>query len=173
MMPDYRPDHRRYIYLYCTSQAQRNKLENLAEKAGTSLSKFLLNIIEEAISEQARAPPRVKVSESLKALEMEVEQLREESRLNSMLLKKYETENRRLRDAANFSNESFEGERRLDAEILAVIRRAPTHDYRLLDVLGTGPQDTEQIKAVHKQLEVLELHGLIRKEKQGWRWLGK
>ena len=167
----YKPDPERYIYLYCSSQEQKKKLEEIARKADAPLSKYLLNIIEEAIS-QHQAKPRVKLSEKMKLMEEELQRLKEEAKTNEKLLQKYEAENRRLREAAKFTDD-FEGGRRLDAELIATLQRGPAHDYRLLEILGIDPQDTTQVAAIQKQLQVLEMHGLLSKGPRGWQWLKK
>jgi predicted transcriptional regulator len=171
-MEGYRPEYNRYVYIYCSSVDQKKKFQELAGKTGTPLSKFLLTVIEEAISQQARAAPRERASESMRALEEELQKLREESRLNEKLLKKYEAENRRLREVAKFGDD-FEGERRLDAELITTLQRGPAHDYRLLEILGIEPGDTVQAAAVQKQLQILEMHGLISKGPRGWTWSKK
>lgn len=168
-MPGYRPEYNRYVYIYCSSADQKKKFQELADKTGAPLSKFLLNVIEEAISQQARMAPRERVSESMRALEDELQKLQEESRLNEKLLKKYEAENRRLREAAKFTDD-FEGERQLDAELITTLQRGPAHDYRLLEVLGIDPSDSVQVAAIQKQLQVLEMHGLLSKGPRGWHW---
>jgi hypothetical protein len=169
-MEGYRPEYDRYVYLYCSSPEQKKKFQELADKAGTPLSKFLLNVIEEAISQQAR--PRVKLSQNTKAMEEELARLREEGKTNELLLRRYEAENRRLREAAKFTDD-FEGERRLDLELIAMLHGGPAHDYRLLEILGIDPSDTIQVAAVQKQLQVLEKHGLIGKGPRGWQWRKK
>ena len=167
----YKPDPERYIYLYCSSQEQKKKLEEMARKADAPLSKYLLNIIEEAIS-QHQAKPRVKLSEKMKLMEEELQRLKEEAKTNEKLLQKYEAENHRLREAAKFTDD-FEGGRRLDAELIATLQRGPAHDYRLLEILGIDPQDTAQVAAIQKQLQVLEMHGLLSKGPRGWQWRKK
>jgi hypothetical protein len=171
LMPGSRPDHGRYIYLYCSSQDQKKKFQELADQADTPLSKFLLNIIEEGVS-QHQARPRIKITESMKGMEEELARLREEAKTNEKLLKRYEAENRRLREAAKFADD-FDGERRLDQELIATLQRGPAHDYRLLEILGIDPRDSVQVAAVQKQLQVLEFHGLISKGARGWQWQKK
>ena len=167
----YKPDPERYIYLYCSSQEQKKKLEDMARKADAPLSKYLLNIIEEAIS-QHQAKPRVKLSQNMKATEEELARFREEAKTNESLLRRYEAENRRLREAAKFTDD-FQGERRLDVELITTLQRGPAHDYRFLEVLGIEQGDSVQVVAVQKQLQILEMHGLIKKGPRGWQWTKK
>jgi len=171
-MAGFRPDGSRYIYLYCSSPEQKKKFQELATNAGAPLSKFLLNVIEEAISQETRVGPRERVSENTRALEDELQKLREESKTSEILLRRYEAENRRLREAAKFTDE-FEGERQLDLELIATLQRGPAHDYRLLEILGINPSDSIQVAAVQKQLQILEMHGLISKGPRGWQWTKK
>jgi DNA-directed RNA polymerase subunit F len=108
----------------------------------------------------------------MKELREENHELREQLRIQSLLVNKFEQEVRQLRQVA-FLDEQFEGERNIDSTIMAVLRRGPTHDYKLLEILDVDPKDADQVRAVYKQLEILELHGLITKDRRGWRWLGK
>ena len=170
-MPGSLPDHSRYIYLYCSSQEQKKRFQELADQAKAPLSKFLLNVIEEAIS-QHQARPRVKISEDMRALEEELARLREEAKVNEKLLAKYEAENRRLREASKWTD-GFHGDREMDKELVEVLQRGPAHDYKLLEILGIDPRDSSQVAAVQKQLQVLELHGFISKGTRGWQWLRK
>jgi len=143
----------------------------LAEKAGVTLSKYLIGVIDEALVERSESP-RTRISESMLALKEENHKLKEENRIMGLLVEKYENETRH-REQATFLDEGFQGERQISSEIVAVLRRGATHDYQLLEALGIGVQDTDNIRAVHKQLEVLELHGMITKDRKGWKWIRK
>jgi hypothetical protein len=169
-MPD--PKYKgRCIQLVTPSLDQAKRYEKLAEKAGTPLSKYLLSIIEEALADRSESP-HAKISESMRAIAEENRKLKEDNRILSLLVEKYEKESKQ-REQAAFLDDGFQGERQISFEIAAVLRRGATHDYQLLEALGIGPEDKELIRAVHKQLEVLELHGLITKEKGGWKWIRK
>jgi len=161
----------RSIQLITPTLGQAQKYQKLADDAGVPLSKFLISVIEDALIDKATIP-KAKLSQGMKELREENHELRERLRIQSLLVSKFEQEVRQLRQAA-FLDEQFDGERAIDSTILAVLRRGPIHDYRLLEVLGIDPKDTNQVRAVHKQLEVMELHGEITKDRQGWRWLGK
>ena len=40
----------------------------------------------------------------------------------------------------------------------------------ILTKLNIDPSDTELVKAVNKQLEILETYGLVEYAGRGWRW---
>jgi hypothetical protein len=143
----------------------------MAEKAGVPLSKFLLSVIEDGLAEkQSIQVPRL--SKESKELIEENHKLREELRIQNLLIQKYQHEITKFQQAS-FLEEDFEGERILDARIIETLTRGPIHDFRLLEVLGIEQGDKEGIQAVQKQLEVLEMYGLIKKGGRGWQWLKK
>jgi hypothetical protein len=166
--PQYRG---RTIQLVCPSLQQAKKYQIMAERAGVPLSKFLLSVIEDGLAEKMSIP-RARLSQESKELLEENQKLREELRVANLLVSKYEKELRKVQQAA-FLDESFGGERVLDARIIETLLRGPFHDYRLLEILGIGQDDKAQIQAVQRQLEVLELHGLIKKTIKGWQWIKK
>jgi len=165
-MPSPRYKGRR-VELICPSVGQLKKYQELAEKAGVPLSKFLLNVIEQGLDE--RKDPRAKLGESMRDLKEENHELREQLRIQSLLAEKFEKEVRKLQQTV-FLDDSFQGERAIDQRIVAVLKRGRIHDYRLLEVLDVDPKDLDEVRAVHRQLEVLELQGFITKDANGWRW---
>jgi hypothetical protein len=170
-MPD--PRYKgRCIQLITPNIKQAEKYQKLAEKAGVPCSKYLLSIIEHALAENKSATPKAKLSEGMKELREENHKLREDLRLMTLMAQRAKEEVQQVRQAA-FLDDRFQGERQISGEILAVLRRGSTHDYQLLEALDINPQDSVMVRTVHKQLEVLELRGLISKDRRGWRWKGK
>lgn len=166
-MPD--PRYKgRVIQLVTQSTSQTRKYEKLADKAGVPLSKYLLSVIENALDEK----PKTRISDSMRAMAEKNRTLEEENRILTLLVEKYEKESKQ-REQATFLDENFRGERNISSEIVAVLRRGAIHDYQLLEALNVGPQDVDLMRAVRKQLETLELHGIITKEKRGWKWVRK
>lgn len=161
----------RIIQLVCPSLQHAQKYQALAEKAGAPLSKFLLSVIEDSLAEKALIP-KARLSQDSRELLEENHKLHEDIRVMNLLLEKYERELRKVQQAA-FLDENFEGERILDARIIEALTRGPLHDFRLLEVLSIGQDEKGQIQAVQRQLEVLEMHGFIKKGNLGWQWIKK
>jgi len=78
-----------------------------------------------------------------------------------------EAELRKLRGSA-FLQQSWDAD--IDSDLLRILRDGPIHDHRLLAALGIEPQDTEAVRAVSKQLQILEAMGFISRTTQGWKW---
>ncbi|MDD1751572.1 MAG: hypothetical protein LUQ38_00580 [Methanotrichaceae archaeon] len=87
------PDQERYVYLYCQSREQKKRYERLAEEQCTSLSKFLLNKIEEALNPKPAIDPK-----NFIALEEENKELLEQLRIQKILAAKFEQDLRKVEE---------------------------------------------------------------------------
>jgi hypothetical protein len=155
----------RTIQLITHSDSQKSKLEKLAHKNGSPLSKYLLNLIESAAADEERP---IRLEDSSKLLE-EIDILKEDLRIKSLLLERYESDMRR-HQSASFIEPGFRGIRHIDVKLICAIKAGPIGDYKLLDLLQIDRNDTDMIQAVSRQLEALESYGLIGKGEGGWRW---
>lgn len=165
--------HERYknrrIEIYTFSEKEHQKYVDLAEKAGVPLAKFLHSLIDEALADEGESP-RIALNQELKTLRDENRELQEKDRIKGLLIEKQEQELRQLRAIA-WQEPDVDAD--LDPDLLKALKGAkkPLHDYRLLEILGTDLADREAVRAITRQLEVLERAGLIRKGGNGWRWI--
>lgn len=167
-----KPDRSRYIWLYLPSKADKDRWKALAEKAQTPLSAFCISIIEERLAEEDEFKPRRKVLKEMEAIKAENKSLREDIRLKSIVLDRYEGELKRYRSQP-FLEEDYRGMRPYSEELVKLLKASGSIDsYRLLEELGVDPRESELVKAVSKQLEELERYKLIKSEGKSWRWIG-
>ena len=166
------PDKSRYVYLYLPSVEDKARWENLAKEAGVPLSKFVIEVVENALAEESNFKPRGELVKEIGKLRSENKELRDDLKQKRIVLEKYETELRRYRSEA-FLEERFEGLRRYNREIIRIMKRGSTVDsYSLLEELGVDLSDTDLVKAISRQLEELEAYGLVTNTSRGWRWVG-
>ncbi|MDD1753236.1 MAG: hypothetical protein LUQ38_09140 [Methanotrichaceae archaeon] len=165
---EYRPDYDRYIYLYCHSVAQKKRYEQLAKKQGVSLSRFLINKIEEGLNPKPSVNPK-----DFAALQKEIKKLRDEIRIQSILAERYRDELRKNRES-NFLIPDFQGSRDFDKELLGILRRSKgtISEPELIENLGIDATNRDSIRALAVQLVALERYGMIRKKQKGWCWIG-
>ena len=145
-----------------------------AKASGKSLSRFVFEIVEDYIrkSEDKSFESRLELIKKLRSLEEEVKQLRNENRMLRKLVENLEKELRRYR-AQPFLEPHFEGVRRFDRELIELLRKGETlNEEEILDRLGVDPSETEYVKAISRQLEILEEYGLVEFTGRGWRWRG-
>lgn len=167
-----KPDKTRYVYLYLPSAEDKMRWENLAQTAGVPLSKFVIEVVENALAEESDFKPRGELVKEIGNLRGENKELRDDLKQKKIVIEKYESELKRYRSEA-FLEDRFEGTRKYSRELIAVLKRSGVVDsYKLLEMLGIGPDDSELIKSVSRQLEDLETYGLVTSTQRGWRWVG-
>jgi transposase len=146
-----------------------------AEKAGVSISKFVIERVEESIRREEGEEGYLSRAELIKRLrdaEEELKKVKNENRLLKKLAENLDNELRRYR-AQPFLEEAFEGVRRFDRDLIELLRRGGSYtEEQILTHLNIDPSDTDLVKAVSKQLEALEGYGLLEYKGRGWKWKG-
>jgi predicted RNase H-like nuclease (RuvC/YqgF family) len=146
-----------------------------AEKAGVSVSKFVIERVEDSIRREEGEEgylSRAELVKRLRSAEEELKRLREENRLLKRLVENLDNELKRYR-AQPFLQEAFEGVRRFDRDLIELLRRGGSYtEEEILAHLNIEPSDVELVKAVDRQLEALEAYGLVEYRGRGWRWKG-
>jgi len=79
----------RCIQLITPTVGQAQKYQKLAEDAGVPLSKFLIAVIEDALTDKAGSP-RARHSQGMKEPREENHELREQLRIQSLLVSEFE-----------------------------------------------------------------------------------
>jgi hypothetical protein len=167
-----KPDKSRYVYLYLPSSEDKKRWDKLASDAGVPLSKFVIEIVENALMEESEFKPRTDMINELGSLRDEVRKLRDDLKLKNIVIDKYESELKRYR-SATFLEGGFEGARKYNQELVELLKQKTVIDsYRILEELGIDPRETELVKAVSYQLDNLEAYGLVESTPRGWRWKG-
>jgi hypothetical protein len=166
------PDKSRYVYLYLPTAEDKSRWQSLADAAGIPLSKFIIQVVEDALVEESDFKPRGELVKEIGKLRSENKELHDDLKQKKIVLEKYENELKRYRSEA-FLEDSYKGVRKFDKEIMTILKRGTVIDsYTLLEELGIDPKETDLVKAVSNQLEDLESYGLISSTQRGWRWIG-
>jgi hypothetical protein len=161
----------RAIYVYLPSQETAGRWKKLAEKQGTSISKFVAEHVENSLrqdefdyrSRSSLIEENQKLRESLKEKEKRIRHL-------ELLVEKLEEDLSRYR-AQLFIDEEFTGVRSYDKKLIEILREPGVHgNDEILSRLGIKPTEHEAIKAVSKQLEHLQSYGLLKATPRGWLW---
>ena len=165
----------RTVYIYLPSLEMAEDWKRRAERAGVSLSRFVIERVEDSVKREEGEEgylSRLDLIERLKRADEELERLRKDNELLRRLVDNLEKELKRYR-ARPFLVEGFRGIRRFDAKLVRLLKRGGTHSNdEILEHLGISPEDVDLVKAVNQQLELLERYGLIEYTGRGWRWKG-
>jgi len=162
---------RRAIYVYLPSEKMAERWKELAKKQGVSISKFVAEHVENSLRQNEED---YRSRDSLIAENRELKERLEERerrvRHLEMLVEKLEADLRLYR-AQPFLEEEFTGVRRYDSRLVELLREPGVHsDEEILSRLGIKPREHEAVKAVFKQLELLQDYGLVIATPRGWQW---
>jgi hypothetical protein len=82
------PDKSRYVYLYLPSADEKARWDDLAKKAGVPLSKFVIEIVQNALADDTEFKPRGELTKEIAALRKDVKELKDELKLKTIVLEK-------------------------------------------------------------------------------------
>jgi hypothetical protein len=162
----------RSIYVYLPSVGQKMRWDEFAEKQGTSISKFVIEHVENSLR-QIEDPSYKSMGEVLKEnreLKEHLGKVTQEKHVLEVALERLEEELRRYR-AQPFLDDQFVGVRSYQKELIDILRGGRlVSSEEILSRLGLRASEYEAVKAVSKQLENLEGYGLVRSSSKGWKW---
>lgn len=185
----------RAVYVYLPTVEMAKEWKSLAEKASISISKFVVEHVENSLKQEedkenqgSSYQSRVQLLEQLKEKDEEISRLQQDNRLLKMLadnldreLKHYRAKPFVIEDSDDESRGSggskrrFEGVRSYDKELIQLLRDNHGNSFdsdHILKKLGIKPTDIELVKAVSRQLHSLQAYGLVEPTARGWRWTG-
>ncbi len=163
----------RSIYVYLPSQAMIQRWKTLAKTSGTSISKFVAEHVENSLrqEEEAGYKSRSTLIEQNRLLSETLNEKERRIRHLDLLVEKLEQDLRQYR-AQMFTDEDFTGVRSYDKKLVEILREPGVHDNdAILSRLGIKPTEEGSIKAVSKQLELLQSYGLVKATPRGWSWV--
>lgn len=136
----------------------KDQIRDDAKKKGCTVSKYIVSVLDEA--KKPRPPP---VGPELEAMRKELRRLEAELTGKDLMLQQQEAELRKLRGMAFMTPT---GSADIDSDLLKVLKAGPIHDHKLLELLGAD--DPEAMRAVSRQLQILEALGVVSRTSKGW-----
>ena len=164
---------KRAIYVYLPSVEQKERWEGYAGKQGTSISKFVVEHVENSLRQEEDPcyKSRGDLWRAAKELRGQLDKVTREKRVLEIAIERLEEELRRYR-AQPFLEEDFVGVRRYQKELVEILREGRVvSSNEILSRLRIDPSEQEAVKAVSKQLENLEDYGVVRSSPKGWKWV--
>ncbi len=163
----------RAIYVYLPSLEMVQEWKDRSTKAGTSISKYVIERVEDSLrredGEEGYAS-RLELIDSLRKNVEELKKIRDENRLLRKLVENLDVELKRYR-AQPFLEEGFQGVRSFDRELFQMLKEGNLlSDDEILSRLNISPTDTDMVKAVSSQLQILESYGVVEFTGRGWKW---
>jgi predicted RND superfamily exporter protein len=165
----------RSLYVYLPSQEMVSSWKDMAEKAGLSISKFIVDRVEDSVrAEESKGgyASRIELLQKMSDMEEELKNLRKENSMLKVVADNFDKELKKYR-AMPFLEEKFQGVREFDRQLIDLLKKGGIYrDDYILSSLNIRSNDVELIKAVDRQLQILESYGLLEYTANGWRWKG-
>ena len=164
-----RPSHyNRQFLIYLLTEKDLDNWKELAKAAGISLNKYIFEMVERGRQE---AQPRTDLIKEISDLREENQKQREEIKLKSLVLEKYETELFKFRHES-FLQPEFQGTQQFSEALVNLLKKGRAYSGQdILKSLNVDPKDSEAVRIVHRQLQILQDFKLIEEGVTGWRWI--
>jgi hypothetical protein len=164
----------RAIYVYLPSIEQKEKWQKCAEKLGVSLSKFVIEYVENSLRQEEGQDykSRSELWKENNELKQLVADSARKNRILETIVDRLEQEVRKYR-AQPFLRQEFQGVRFYEKELITLLKNqgVATAD-QIFSCLGIDPSEHDTAEGISKQLENLEAYGLVKSSPRGWRWTG-
>lgn len=161
----------RRVDVYLDSFDRKERWTRIADEQDESLSKFVQKAVEYTIE---RGGPDFEElgqeSKRINQLQEEISDLRKDVKQKDLVIEKLQSELAKHR-MEPFLEEQFEGTRQFDRDLIDMLQASEriTGD-EILRQLDIHPTETELVKGVNNQLQLLEMYGLVRNTPKGWVW---
>jgi len=163
----------RTVWVYVPTEEHRKKWEKLADKAGLSLSRWMLNVVEEHVrgAEDATFGAKADLWKENVELREANKRLAAERKMAQALVEKLEDEVRRYRAELFLNGPDARRVKQYEKDLIDLLRSGGVWgSQELLDKLRVRATDTQGVRAIHLQLENLQAYGLVEATPRGWRW---
>ena len=164
-----RPSHyNRQFLIYLPTEKDLDNWKELAKAAGISLNKYIFEMVERG---RVEAEPRTDLIKEISDLREENQKQREEIKLKSLVLEKYETELFKFRHES-FLQPEFQGTQQFSEALVNLLKKGRAYSGQdILKSLNVDPKDSEAVRIVHRQLQILQDFKLIEEGVTGWKWI--
>jgi hypothetical protein len=160
------------IYVYSKSPQMATEWKTLAKKAGLSISKFVVEHVENSIKSTDRnVTSRLELITENSKLKDELAAMEKRLHRQDSLIEKLEEDLRQSR-ASIFLQETDTGIKDYERKLVDLLREPGNHsNEEILRRLGINQTEVDAIKAVSAQLENLQAYGAVRVTSKGWTWV--
>jgi len=165
----------RVIQVYLPSIEMKKQWEDMSGHSKTSTSKFIIEHVNNSLQQEQNKEgysSRAELLDDMKKLQDENKDLYKKIKMYESLVMKLEEENRGYR-MKPFLEDNYYADREFERDLVTLfITRSEVRKEDVYDHLGIKTQDADKVKAIKKQIEILERYGLLKDVGGKWRWKG-
>ncbi len=157
--------------MYLPTLDMRQRWKQAALEKGVSLSRFVVEYVENQLHEDDSYATRNEMQNRIDALEEENVEFRRKRNHLEIVVDKLQEELQVYRRQP-FLDENFQGIRQFEQKLIEVLKQKKSvRDDVVFREVGIKPTDSEGMKALQRQLLLLERYGVIKKTMEGWSWI--
>jgi hypothetical protein len=149
----------------------RDRWKKAADEKGIPLSRFIVEYVENQLREDESFSSRLEMQNTIDKLQEENVELRRKRNNLDIVIDKLQEELQVYR-MQPFLNDQYHGIRQYERKLIDVLKNSKSvRDDAILRHVGIRPSDSEGMKALQRQLLMLERYGVIKKTRDGWSWI--
>jgi hypothetical protein len=162
---------KKVVDVYLPSLDMRERWKQAASEQGMSLSRLVVEYVEQQLHEDTVLAPRLEMQKQIDALEEENVELRRKRNHLEIVVDKLEEELQVYRTRP-FLDDQFQGVREFERRLIEVLKQHKSvRDEVLVREVGVRHSDVDGMKALQRQLLLLERFGVIKRSLEGWAWI--
>ena len=171
MEPRFKTLKKKKVDVYLPSLDMRQRWKQAALEKGVSLSRFVVEYVENQLHEDESYATRNEMQNRIDALEEENVEFRRKRNHLEIVVDKLQEELQVYRRQP-FLDENFQGIRQFEQKLIGVLKQKKSvRDDVVFREVGIKPTDSDGMKALQRQLLSLERYGLVKKTLEGWSWI--
>ena len=164
----------RLIYVYLPSFEITNKWKGMADKADTSISKFVIEHVENSLQQLEGNNDYISMSDlqkQLRELKKENQILQKNNKIMDTVIDRLEEELKTYRTKP-FSQDYFLGTRDYESDLIKAFKsRGEIKKEEIFDILKVNMKDRDVVKGLREQIRKFEKYGFIKDRGVSWKWM--
>jgi predicted RNase H-like nuclease (RuvC/YqgF family) len=151
----------------------REHWKEYARKTGTSLSKFIIEHVENSIQKEKSEDQyhtRLDLLKQLKQLKEENQKLKKQNKMMDTVIERLESalKEKNVEPFIETDNKKY---RKYGVELIELFReKGEIRKEELLEHLNIDISDFKLVSGIHKQIDELERYGIIKDRGAMWEW---
>ncbi|MGC9307172.1 MAG: hypothetical protein ACP5FL_00160 [Thermoplasmatota archaeon] len=167
---------KRTIPVYLPTIEMKERWKTKAEEVGLSASKFVIEYVENSLMQEENKDiysSRAELMEQIKDLKDENTELRKRNKMLDTLIGRMDEDMKRYRTKP-FMQDEFYGIREYEEQLINIFKeRGKVRKEEIYELLDIDPmKNSDIVKGINRQLEMLERYGMIEDKGKVWVWNG-
>jgi hypothetical protein len=164
----------RSVFVYLPSEEMTKNWKELSDKAGCSISKFVIEHVENSLRQEDEKDdyiPRVELLDELRRIKEENQELQKQKKQLDIVIERHEKDLQTYQ-MKQWTDENYLGRSKYNIKLIREFqKRKEIRKEMLLGLMNVDPLKKDHVKALNAIIEDLEKLDFIKDMGGKWRWL--